>query len=67
VLVTINYRLNAFGFLALPELGARDPRGVSGNYGILDQQLALRWVHQNIAHFGTFPRYSVTPNKESRR
>jgi para-nitrobenzyl esterase len=53
VLVTVNYRLNLFGFLALEELAAVDPRGVAGNYGILDQQLALRWVQQNIVHFGT--------------
>ena len=52
VLVAINYRLTAFGFLAHPALGAADPRGVSGNYGIMDQQLALQWVQDNIGAFG---------------
>ena len=50
--VSINYRLNGFGFMALPDLGTVDPRGVSGNYGFLDQQLGLRWVQDNIAAFG---------------
>merc|ERR1712176_160845 len=48
VLVAMNYRLNIFGYLSLPELSAVDPRGVSGNYGITDQQLALHWVQENI-------------------
>ena len=39
VLVMPNYRIGAFGFLSLPSLDARDPRGVSGNYGLLDQQV----------------------------
>merc|ERR1712232_922564 len=52
----MNYRLNIFGYLALPELSAVDPRGVSGNYGITDQQLTLRWVQQNIRAFGGNPR-----------
>eukprot|EP00931_Biecheleriopsis_adriatica_P039434 TRINITY_DN22551_c0_g1_i1.p1 TRINITY_DN22551_c0_g1~~TRINITY_DN22551_c0_g1_i1.p1 ORF type:complete len:571 (+),score=79.44 TRINITY_DN22551_c0_g1_i1:70-1782(+) len=55
VLVAMNYRLNIFGYLALPELSAVDPRGVSGNYGITDQQLALKWVRQNIKEFGGDP------------
>jgi para-nitrobenzyl esterase len=55
VVVTVNYRLGVFGFLALPELDREDPRGVSGNYGILDQQAALRWVQRNIAAFGGDP------------
>lgn len=42
VAVSINYRVNGFGFMALPELGKVDPRGVSGNYGFLDQQLGLK-------------------------
>ena len=46
VVVTINYRLGALGFLAHPALG---PRGDVGNYGLADQQAALRWVHDNIA------------------
>jgi para-nitrobenzyl esterase len=46
VVVTINYRLNLFGFLAVPALNG------SGNYGLEDMQAALRWVHDNIAAFG---------------
>ena len=56
VVVSINYRLGALGFLAHPALSAESPDGVSGNYGILDQQLALRWVHDNIAAFGGNPK-----------
>ena len=52
VLVTINYRLGAFGYLAHPELSAESPQGASGNYGILDQIAALKWVEKNIAAFG---------------
>ena len=52
VVVTINYRLGAFGFLALDELSAESPDDVSGNYGILDQIAALKWVQENIHHFG---------------
>jgi len=55
VLVTINYRLNVFGFLATPELRAEDPHQSTGNYGALDQIAALRWVHDNIANFGGDP------------
>jgi para-nitrobenzyl esterase len=55
VLVVPNYRLGAFGFLSLPALDATDPRGVSGNYGLLDQQLALKWVQSNVAAFGGDP------------
>jgi len=53
VLVTINYRLNVFGFFASPELTKE--QGASGNYGILDQLEALRWVQENIADFGGDP------------
>ncbi|PYH79231.1 carboxylesterase [Aspergillus uvarum CBS 121591] len=52
IVVTINYRLGAFGYLAHPELSAESGHNSSGNYGILDQQAALRWVHENIANFG---------------
>ncbi len=55
VVVTLNYRLGAFGFLALPELAAEDPDGSTGNYGLLDQLAALQWVHDNIAAFGGDP------------
>lgn len=55
VLVTINYRLNAFGFFAHPDLEQENPEGVSGNYGILDQIFALGWVRDNIAGFGGDP------------
>jgi para-nitrobenzyl esterase len=56
IVVTINYRLGTLGFLAHPALSAESPADVSGNYGILDQQLALRWVQDNIAAFGGNPR-----------
>ncbi|MFL6082730.1 MAG: carboxylesterase/lipase family protein [Mycobacterium sp.] len=52
IVVTINYRLGALGFLAHPALG---PAGQIGNYGLADQQAALRWVHDNIADFGGDP------------
>jgi len=55
VLVTFNYRLGMFGFFAHPELSAESPDGVSGNYGLLDQIAALRWVRDNIANFGGDP------------
>jgi para-nitrobenzyl esterase len=55
VFITINYRLGVFGFLAHPELSGESPDGVSGNYGILDQIAALRWVKHNVAAFGGDP------------
>jgi len=55
VVVTLNYRLGAFGFLTHPELDAESANHVSGNYGLLDQQAALRWVKANIAAFGGDP------------
>jgi para-nitrobenzyl esterase len=54
VAVTINYRLGALGFLAHPALASR-PGGPAGNYGLMDQQAALRWVQHNIARFGGNP------------
>ncbi|MGN9793234.1 carboxylesterase/lipase family protein [Streptomyces sp. OZ13] len=53
--VTFNYRLGAFGYLAHPGLAEESPQGISGNYGLLDQQAALRWVRDNIAAFGGDP------------
>jgi para-nitrobenzyl esterase len=58
VVVTINYRLGALGFLAHPALASR-PGGPSGNHGLMDQQAALRWVQDNIARFGGDP-HNVT-------
>lgn len=55
VLVTINYRLGMFGFLAHPELSAESSDRVSGNYGLLDQIAALEWVRDNIDGFGGDP------------
>jgi len=55
VVVTINYRLNIFGFMALPELSAESGYNGSGNYGLLDQVAALKWVKNNIAAFGGNP------------
>jgi para-nitrobenzyl esterase len=54
VLVTINYRLGVFGFLATKDLAAED-NGHAGNYGLMDMVAALRWVKQNIAGFGGDP------------
>jgi para-nitrobenzyl esterase len=51
VVVTINYRLGVLGFLAHPALASR-PGGPAGNYGLMDQQAALRWVKHNISAFG---------------
>jgi para-nitrobenzyl esterase len=56
VLVTLNYRLGPLGFLAHPLLSKESPHGVSGNYGLLDQIEALRWVQRNIAAFGGDPQ-----------
>lgn len=55
IVVTINYRLGPFGYLAHPELSAESGHNSSGNYGVLDQQAALRWVHENIRTFGGNP------------
>ena len=57
VTVTVNYhRLGLYGFLAHPWLSAESAHGGSGNYGLLDQSVALRWVQQNISAFGGDPR-----------
>ena len=56
VAVTLNYRLGLFGFLAHPELSKESPQHASGNYGLLDQAAALRWVRENVAAFGGDPK-----------
>ena len=52
ILITINYRLNLFGFFAHPELSAENAFGASGNYGLMDQIQALRWIRENVHAFG---------------
>jgi para-nitrobenzyl esterase len=64
VLVTINYRLGALGFLAHPELARESGHRASGNYGLMDQIAALEWVRKNIASFGGDPD-SVTAAGQS--
>src|SRR5262249_22189780 len=56
VVVTINYRLGIFGFMAHPELTKESPNHASGNYGLLDMVAALKWVQKNIAAFGGDPK-----------
>ena len=55
IVVTPNYRVNVFGWLAHPELTAESPNHASGNYGALDQIAAIKWVKNNIAGFGGDP------------
>ena len=55
VAVTVNQRLNIFGFMAHPELTKESPTHASGNYGLMDHTAALQWVRQNIAAFGGDP------------
>jgi carboxylesterase type B len=55
VVVTVNYRVGIFGFMAHPALTAESPNHSSGNYGFLDQVAALKWVRENIAGFGGDP------------
>jgi para-nitrobenzyl esterase len=56
VLVTANYRLGVFGFFAHPELTAESSHHASGNYGLMDQIAAMKWVRDNVARFGGDPR-----------
>jgi len=56
VVVTINYRLGPFGYLYHPAFAEEDPHHSSGNYGVLDQVAALKWVSENIQAFGGDPR-----------
>jgi len=56
VAITVNYRLGVFGFFSYPELAKESPHHASGNYGLLDQAAALKWVQQNIAAFGGDPK-----------
>jgi para-nitrobenzyl esterase len=64
ILVSANYRLGVFGFYAHPELTAESSHHSSGNYGLLDQIAAMKWVRENIAKFGGDPR-NVTVFGES--
>ena len=64
IVVTVNYRLGVFGFLAHPELSRESSYHGSGNYGLLDQEASLKWVHENIAAFGGDP-HRVTIGGES--
>jgi para-nitrobenzyl esterase len=56
IAITVNYRLGVFGFFAHPELTKESPHHASGNYALLDQYAALKWVQQNIAAFGGDPK-----------
>ncbi len=56
VAVSVNYRTNIFGFFVHPELTKESPHHAAGNYGLLDQVAALRWVQKNIAAFGGDPK-----------
>ncbi len=64
IAVTVAYRLGVFGYYANEALAAESPNGTTGNYGLLDQIAALRWVHENIAAFGGDPE-KVTVAGES--
>ena len=56
IVVSITYRLNVFGFFVHPELAKESPTGTSGNYGLMDQIQALKWVYENIEAFGGDPQ-----------
>ena len=58
VVVQVSYRLNIFGFLATAQL-SQEQGGVSGNYGIQDQIMALQWVQKNIRNFSKKEFYSL--------
>ncbi len=64
IVVNMGYRLGIFGFFADEELAKESPNGTTGNYGLLDQILALKWVQKNIAAFGGDPS-NVTVSGES--
>lgn len=55
ILVSVTYRLGVIGFFSHPLLSAESPHGVSGNYGLMDQAAALKWIHDNIEQFGGDP------------
>jgi para-nitrobenzyl esterase len=55
IMITVNYRLDVFGFLALPSLTTESAHHASGDYGLLDQRAALLWVRKNISAFGGNP------------
>ena len=56
VVVSMNYRLGIFGFFVSPQLAAESPAHAAGNYGLMDQTAALRWVQKNIEQFGGDPK-----------
>jgi para-nitrobenzyl esterase len=56
ILVSVTYRLGVIGFFSHPLLSAESPHGVSGNYGLMDQAAALKWLYRNIEQFGGDPK-----------
>ncbi|MGZ3846298.1 MAG: carboxylesterase/lipase family protein [Flavisolibacter sp.] len=56
ILVSVTYRLGVIGFFSHPLLSAESPHGVSGNYGLMDQAAALKWLYNNIEQFGGDPK-----------
>lgn len=54
--MSVEYRCNVFGFLAHPWLDAENEKGISGNYGMLDQVAALKWIYENMEAFGGDPK-----------